>query len=79
MTALDDRRKKAKAERERARRLRESAPAVPELSDAVIRAVIEAWQRTGMMTEQSGEISPYICDRIRDEAKRVSEMMEATP
>lgn len=40
-----------------------------ELSDATIRAVIEAWERTGMRTELDGKVSRHVCDRVRDEIK----------
>lgn len=45
------------------------------LSDEEIRAVIEAWLRTGEMTESGGEISAYVCDRVRKEMLRA----EAAP
>lgn len=43
------------------------------LSDEEIRAVIEAWLRTGEMMEANGEpISAYVCDRVREEMRRTA-------
>jgi hypothetical protein len=39
-----------------------------ELPDAAIRAVIEAWMATGMMTAR-GDIDAYVCDIVREQIK----------